>query len=313
MAPDAESGGRLTRASEVFDWGRLMVVRSRYFDGEPCWADVVVPDMDTAKRFYGEVLGWTFAVPQGESQDHALCLKNDQPVAALAPPMSGDGGRPAWRTYLKTSDATTAAERIDSCGGKPLTSVTETSDGSRRQMATDPGGAAFGLWEPRGAIGAELYGEPGAITWAEVSTREPTAVDAFYRALFGVEPVAWRDIPEEYPSDAPAEQTDMDYVVYNGADGGPMLCGRLALPAGSGDVPPQWTIYFNVDDADRAAERVTTAGGAVVVAPFDTPYGRMTLAADPHGAVLGLSAAAIARSRVASWMQPMDVSPRSPR
>src|SRR5215216_6656917 len=102
MAPDAESGGRLTRASEVFDWGRLMVVRSRYFEGEPCWADVVVPDMDTAKRFYGEVLGWTFAVPQGESQDRALCLKNDQPVAALAPPMSEDGGRPAWRTYLKT-------------------------------------------------------------------------------------------------------------------------------------------------------------------------------------------------------------------
>jgi hypothetical protein len=41
--------------------------------------------------------------------------------------------------------------------------------------------------------------------------------------------------------------------------------------------------------------------GEPPVAPFDTPYGRMTVVADPNGAVLGLSGAAIARSRVASW------------
>jgi predicted enzyme related to lactoylglutathione lyase len=123
-------------------------------------------------------------------------------------------------------------------------------------------------------------------------------------AASSVEPVAWRDIPEEYPSDAPAEQTGMDYVVYMGADAGPMLCGRLALTADFGDVPPHWTIYFNVVDADGAADRATAAGGQVVVDPFDTPYGRITLVADPNGAVLGLSAAAIARSRLASWVEP---------
>ncbi len=279
-----------------------MVVRSRYFDGEPCWADAVAPDMDTAKRFYGEVLGWTFVVTRRELGDYVLCLENDQPVAALAPPMS-DAGPPVWTTYLKTSDALTTAERIEPAGGRLLTAATETPNGGRTLLASDPGGAAFGLWEPHGAIGAQLYGEPGAITWAEVNTRDPVTVDAFYRSLFGIEPVAWRDIPEEFPGDAPAEQTGMDYVVYSGADGGPMLCGRLAMTADFGDVPAHWMIYVNVEDADRAADRVTTAGGTVVVPPFDTPYGRMTVAADPNGAVLGLSAAAIARSRLASWAQ----------
>jgi uncharacterized protein len=278
-----------------------MVVRSRYFEGEPCWAEAVSPDMDTARRFYAEVFGWTFI--QGESGESILCLKNDQPVAALTPPMSEAGGPPVWNTYLKTSDAVSTAERIEPAGGRLLTAPTETLGGSRILRASDPGGATFGLWEPRGAISAQLYGEPGAITWAEVNTRDPTAVDAFYRTLFGVEPAAWRDISEEYPSDAPAEQTAMDYVVYKGADGGPMLCGRLTMTADFGDVPSHWMVYFNVDDADSAADRVAAAGGRVVVAPFDTPYGRITLVADPHGAVMGLSAAAIARSRLASWQQ----------
>jgi predicted enzyme related to lactoylglutathione lyase len=133
----------------------------------------------------------------------------------------------------------------------------------------------------------QRYGEPGAITWAEVNTRDPAAVDAFYRGVFGVEPVAWRDVPGEFPSDSPPEQTGMDYVVYTAADSGPMLSGRLALTADFGDVPPHWMVYFNVADADSAADRVAAAGGRVLVAPFDSPYGRMTVGADPDGAVLG--------------------------
>jgi predicted enzyme related to lactoylglutathione lyase len=276
-----------------------MVVRSRYFEGEPCWAAAGAPDLDAAQRFYGEVFGWTFVGSQ--TGDDVLCLKNDQPVAALTASMSDLGGPPVWNTYLKTSDAA-AAQGIEAAGGRLLTATKEGLNGSRMLLASDPGGAVFGLWEPRGAIGSRLYGEPGSMTWAEVSTRAPAAVDAFYRGLFGVEPVAWRDIPEEFPSDTPAEQTGMDYVVYTGAGAGPILSGRLTLTADLGDVPPSWTVYFNVDDADSAADRVTAAGGRVLVAPFDTPYGRITVVADPNGAVLGLSAAAVARSRVAAWM-----------
>jgi uncharacterized protein len=277
-----------------------MVVRSHYFDGEPCWADVVAPDMEAARRFYGAVFGWTFVdAPQTSGRD-VLCLQDDEPVAALRPPMP-DAGEPAvWTTYLSTPDAATAADRIGPAGGQVLRPA-ETVSGGRTLMAADPDGAVFGIRQPAGSIGARLYGQPGAITWAEVSTRAPGDVDAFYRGLFGVEPVGWGDVPGEDTSDVPAEQAAMDYVVYTGADAGPALAGRLTMTADFGDVPSRWTIYFNVDDADDAADRVTAARGQVVVAPFDTPYGRMTLAADPHGAVLGLSAAAIASARLASW------------
>ena len=50
------------------------------------------------------------------------------------------------------------------------------------------------------------------------------------------------------------------------------------------DVPPHWGVTFAVDDADAVAKRATELGGTVVVPPFDAPWVRMTVIADPQGA-----------------------------
>ena len=31
-----------------------------FAEGEPCWVDVSLPDVEAGKRFYGELFGWTF-------------------------------------------------------------------------------------------------------------------------------------------------------------------------------------------------------------------------------------------------------------
>jgi predicted enzyme related to lactoylglutathione lyase len=51
------------------------------------------------------------------------------------------------------------------------------------------------------------------------------------------------------------------------------------------DMPPYWTTYISVSDADATAKAVETAGGTVVMAPFDIfDQGRMAVFADPTGA-----------------------------
>jgi hypothetical protein len=50
------------------------------------------------------------------------------------------------------------------------------------------------------------------------------------------------------------------------------------------DVPAHWSVTFAVDDADVAAEKAAELGGTVVVPPFDAPWVRMTVIADPQGA-----------------------------
>jgi hypothetical protein len=49
-------------------------------------------------------------------------------------------------------------------------------------------------------------------------------------------------------------------------------------------LPAHWNVTFAVDDADATAARAAELGGKVVVPPFDAPWVRTTVLADPQGA-----------------------------
>jgi predicted enzyme related to lactoylglutathione lyase len=62
---------------------------------------------------------------------------------------------------------------------------------------------------------------------------------------------------------------------------GVMAMDPASYPA---EVPPHWMIYFEVEDTDAAAAKVTDLGGSVTVPPMDTPPGRFAYVQDQHGA-----------------------------
>ena len=56
------------------------------------------------------------------------------------------------------------------------------------------------------------------------------------------------------------------------------------IGADQADVSPHWSVTFAVDDADAIAARTAELGGNVLVPPFDAPWVRTTVLADPQGA-----------------------------
>jgi hypothetical protein len=72
-----------------------------------------------------------------------------------------------------------------------------------------------------------------------------------------------------------------------------MLRGRPVAGIGPKQGPPGtpsvWTTYLASDDADETAAKIKAAGGQVLMAPMDVmDAGRMTVGADPGGAVFGV-------------------------
>jgi uncharacterized protein len=55
------------------------------------------------------------------------------------------------------------------------------------------------------------------------------------------------------------------------------------------DAPAHWSVTFGIDDADAIAAKASQLGGKVVVPPFDAPWSRLTVIADPQGATLTAS------------------------
>ena len=62
----------------------------------------------------------------------------------------------------------------------------------------------------------------------------------------------------------------------------------MGAPPGT---PSHWLAYFTVADADASFDAVGDGGGSVLMAPEDTPFGRIGVVRDPFGATFGLHGA----------------------
>ncbi|MEU6084627.1 VOC family protein [Streptomyces sp. NPDC047108] len=119
----------------------------------------------------------------------------------------------------------------------------------------------------------KISNRASAPVWADLSATDVPVAKAFYEALFG-----WS--AEEAPSDEAG-----GYGMF--ALGGKLVGGYGPCP--TPEAPTAWMVYFQVDDVDATAAKVTDNGGAVVAAPMDVlEAGRMAVLTDPEGAIFGV-------------------------
>ncbi|MFF2007566.1 VOC family protein [Streptomyces sp. NPDC058195] len=243
-------------------------------EGTPCWADAMFADLDGAKSFYGDVLGWTFGESSAEFGDYTQAYADGKAVAAVMPPMPGQEAPSAWCLYLASENAAATAGKIRDNGGETLMDPMRVGDFGTMLMARDPGGVTFGVWQAGTHEGFGARGVPGAFCWAEVFTREPAKADAFFPAVF---PYSLREMQDEH----------IDFRLFNLGD--ETVMGRMKM----GDefppeVPAHMNVYFTVADCDAAVARATERGGVLRFGPVSMPFGRFAALTDPQGAAFSV-------------------------
>jgi predicted enzyme related to lactoylglutathione lyase len=112
---------------------------------------------------------------------------------------------------------------------------------------------------------------PGVPCWVTAIQPNPEAAADFYGELFG-----W-----DYE-----DRGGFFVARLRGKD----VAAVAPLPRDVDPPPPaDWITDICVDSADDVAARARSAGGSVLAEPFDGPAGRVTVIADPAGAVFGAS------------------------
>jgi uncharacterized protein len=248
-----------------------MPERTSYTEGTPSWVDLPTTDQNAAKAFYTGIFGWTYDdQPMGEGAVYSLAKVRGLDVAAISPQpqeMAAAGAPAMWGTYITVDSADDAAAKIGPAGGKVLMEPMDVMEAGRMVLAMDPGGAMIAFWQPNEHIGARLVNEPGALTWNELITTDPSSAK-FYEQVAGM-------------TTSTMDMGQGEYTLFNVGD---QMVGGTTPPQMEG-VPNHWHVYFSVDDADATAAKVTELGGTILVPPFDTPVGRIAVAQDPQGAV----------------------------
>jgi predicted enzyme related to lactoylglutathione lyase len=114
---------------------------------------------------------------------------------------------------------------------------------------------------------------PGTPSWVDLGSPDTAAAAEFYGGLLG-----WTAQIDPRPE----------------AGGYGMFTLRGKNVAGLGpqqnpDMPPFWTVYVSVADADETLARMSEAGGTVVAGPMDVfEAGRMAVVQDPVGSFISI-------------------------
>ena len=244
--------------------------------GTPCWVDLAVDDVGAATTFYGGLFGWDIQAGPPEVGGYAMCLQGGRPVAGIGPKMGPAEMPSVWTTYLAADSADDVAGKVKAAGGQLMMEPMDVMDVGRMAIASDPGGAVFGIWQARAHTGAGLANEPGSLCWNENMSRDLAASQAFYRAVFGYD---YDDMSAE----------GFKYATLKLGD--EIVGGIGELPADvPAEVPAHWSTYFAVADTDAAIAAVTGLGGRLVRPAWDSPYGRMATVSDNEGAAFSLIA-----------------------
>ena len=255
----------------------------RPLQGSHIWYELITPDPDGAKAFYGAVVGFEIGERLPGDQDYRMIGRDDGGFAGgvlgLTDEMRQHGAKPIWLGYIGADDVDATVAQIEAKGGKTLMPAFDIPQG-RIAMVTDPQGNPFYVMKPIPPEGSEkkesdVFSADAVqrVNWNELSTPDPVAARQFYGELFGWGSEEFMDMGEF------GEYRFWDFAGQRiGA-----VCG--VMPGGSGG----WRYYIHVPSIAQAVEAVKAGGGTVSVGPHEVPGGdHIIIGNDPQGAEFAL-------------------------
>jgi uncharacterized protein len=271
-----------------------MAERDGYIPGVPCWIDTSQPDPEAAAAFYSGLFGWELedVMPAESEGSYFIARLRGGSVAGVGTIPEGAPQMAVWNTYIWVESADSTASKVAEAGGTVLTEPFDVMDAGRMAVFADPEGAAFCVWQPGNNRGAQIVNEAGSLNFNGLNTREVERAKSFYGSVFG-----WRTLPMGGGAEGwtlpgygdHLEERDpglRERIAEAGAPPGFEDVVATLNPIGDEqpDVPAHWSVTFAVDDADAVAAKASELGGKVILPPFDAPWVRTTMLADPQGA-----------------------------
>lgn len=252
--------------------------------GIPCWVELATLDERAAQQFYAGLFGWNYhlnrdpATPNGR---YVIASLGSRDVAGIY--RAAERQPTLWTINISVHSVANAADWTQHLGGEVTLGPVAIPDRGSILHVVDPAGAPAVFWQPSSTWDF-VSGAPNTFATADLNTHHGEAADGFFCRLFNYTP---RQIGENRHVDYMEWVLDQQPVLYR------YVMGAEYPP----ETLPHWMVYFEVDPArgaDATAGHAIMLGGRVVVEPYDTPWGRIAIIADPCGAVFSI----IDRSRI---------------
>jgi predicted enzyme related to lactoylglutathione lyase len=250
------------------------VANSPRLPGKFVWADLVTDDVPAARKFYGQLFGWSFR----NYGDYVIASNDERPLAGLLPrqrPPDHPEARPRWISYLSVPSVPLAESAVTKAGGKVLAPQQNFPKRGDQAVYADAEGAIFGVICSRNGDPQDFLAEPGDWIWIQLLSRDSKKAAEFYRAVGGY------DVVENTETNRQS-----DFVLTS--EGYARATVRT-IQAKNSQVPPNWLPFVRVKNLAASVAQAKQLGGRVLIEPKpELFHGKVAVIADPTGAAIGI-------------------------
>lgn len=111
-----------------------------------CWNELATTDVETAKKFYGALFGWTMKGHAMPDFEYTVLESAGTMVGGIMPqPAPMKGMPPTWSVYFAVDDCDATVARAGNLGGSVVVPPTDIPEVGRFAILTDREGAAFSI------------------------------------------------------------------------------------------------------------------------------------------------------------------------
>ncbi len=119
--------------------------------GNFCWNELVTHDVEHAKAFYRDTIGWSFEpMSMADGRTYWRAMLDGKPVAGLFP-LDGPEYQSVpegWMPYLAVDDVDKRVAKATAAGAELMRPIFDIPDIGRIAILREPGGAGIGWITP---------------------------------------------------------------------------------------------------------------------------------------------------------------------
>jgi hypothetical protein len=115
------------------------------------WNELMTRNVERAKTFYSETIGWSFdAMPMPGSGTYWVAKIGDQPVGGLFDISAAEFAAvpESWMSYLAVDDVDARVKKAEAAGARLMKPIFDVPGIGRIAILMEPGGAGVGWMTP---------------------------------------------------------------------------------------------------------------------------------------------------------------------
>jgi uncharacterized protein len=119
--------------------------------GKFYWNELMTRNVERAKKFYADTLGWNFdAMPMPGGGTYWLAKTNDEPAAGMFDISAPEFGPvpESWMAYIAVDDVDVRVKKATAAGAKLMKPIFDVPGVGRIAILMEPGGAGVGWMTP---------------------------------------------------------------------------------------------------------------------------------------------------------------------